>query len=289
MPPRHSLVDTRTRLALLALYEVPDPDHPGGIIPGYDQEHAERTTRIVRMLAQALRLDPRWYEDLEVTCLLHDLGRAGMDPQLFGAVFTLAERRGIPVRIRQFLEKYPDVPEVEAAERFIALLTPDLERAGIPIDPRLREHVEMRLDFRGRLRRVLAQSKPRLAAVGVHVAPWMETVMLYYYYPHLMEGQPPDVRLMGEILVACENFEAYNNARRGRDYYGRSAEQLRSVFEALAEFVRQGLVSERVMKALRSLTAAGQLDDVIKEARGLPASAELPAADQAYQRELAVK
>lgn len=279
-------MDAKTRAALLALYEVADPDRPGQCIPGYDQEHAERTARIVLRLADAVGLDARWRRDLEVTCLLHDLGRAGMDPIFFGKIFMLAEAQGLPIRLTAFRARYPRVSEVDAAEYFAKLLTPSLRAEHIPIDQRLREHIEMRFDFRGRLRCMLRQSEPRLAALGVKVVPWMETVMLYYYYPYLMAGQPDDVRLMGEMLVACENFEAYNNARRGRDYYGRQGEQLRAVFDALAEFVRSGLVSERVMAALQHLTGAGELDPIIKASRGLSQEAELPEADRTFQRQL---
>ncbi|MCH8192179.1 MAG: hypothetical protein IIC80_12605, partial [Chloroflexi bacterium] len=82
-------MDQTTRDALLAMYDVPDPAHPGRVIPGYDKEHAERTTRIVLRVAEAVGLDGRRLADLEITTLLHDLGRTGMDPELFGAVFGL--------------------------------------------------------------------------------------------------------------------------------------------------------------------------------------------------------
>ena len=83
-------MDQTTRDALLAMYDVPDPARPGRVIPGYDKEHAERTTRIVLRVAEAVGLDGRRLADLEITTLLHDLGRTGMDPELFGAGFGLA-------------------------------------------------------------------------------------------------------------------------------------------------------------------------------------------------------
>ncbi len=280
-------MQSAARQALLALYAAPDPAHPSQAIPGYDQEHAERTTRIVLLLAHELGLDPKWLADLEATCLLHDLGRVGMDPTLFGRIFTLAEAHGIPVRIRPFLARYPDVTEANAPKRFLELLSPHLQAAGLAPDADVKAHIAMRMDFKGQLRHFLAQARPLLATHGIVVHPWMEAVMLYYYYPDGMRGQSPDVRLMGEMLVACENFEAYNNARRGRDYYGRTAEQLKAVFSSLDRFVAEGLVSERVMTALRRLTASGKLDAIVIASRGLPPGTPLPAADLAFQRTLA--
>ena len=145
----------------------------------------------------------------------------------------------------------------------------------------------MRLDFKGRLRRVLAECGPKLAAWGVAVHPWMEKVMLYYYYPALIEDEPEETRHMGMMLVAGENFEAYNNHERARDYYlGRDA-SLAAVFDALDQFERRGLVDAAVMDALRRVTASGRLDAVIKESRGMAADDPLPPEDLAFQRALA--
>ena len=279
-------MDTAARTAVLSLYDAPDSARPGRVIPGYDRDHAERTARIVLRLAQELALDPRWYPGLELTCLLHDLGRAGMDARLFGQVFGLAQEAGLPVRLRELRARYPNVSEEQAPAFFLDLVTPILARHAIPIDDGLRQHIAMRMDFRGRLRRTLEQSTPALHALGLALEPWMERVMLYYYYPELMDGQQDDVRLMGMLLVACENFEAYNNARRGRDYYGRSGEHLRDVFVALDRFQAQELIAPRVLNGLKLLTATGALDAIIKESRELSASAPLPPADVAYQREL---
>ena len=280
-------MDQRTRQALLALYDVPDADEPGRVIPGYDRDHAERTTRIVMRMARALGLDPSRYHDLEVTALLHDLGRAGMDPQLFGQLFGLAQELGLPVRIKELRGRYPQVAEEEATQFFLDLLGSALKERGIASDERLIDHARMRMDFKRRLRRVLAEKETDLKKLGVTLEPWMEKVMLYYYYPQEMTGQPQDVRLMAMILVACENFEAYNNWRRGRDYYARAKERLREVFAALERFREDGLVSPEVMAALRSLTASGQLDAVIKESRGVPADEPLPQEDLAFLKELA--
>ena len=280
-------MDATLRRNLLSLYDAPSPGDPSRVVPGYDKAHAERATRIVLALAGELALPQEWLADLEVTCLLHDLGRAGMDPQLFGSIFRLAEERGVPVRLSELRERYPDLEEEHACAHFLDLMAPVFHEAGLEITPAVADHVSMRLDFRGRLRRVLDECKPKLAAWGVAAHPWMEKVMLYYYYPALIADEPAEVRRMGMMLVAGENFEAYNNHERARDYYlGRDA-TLAAVFDALDRFEQRGLVDGAVMDALRRLTASGSLDSVIKESRGMAADDSLPPEDVAFQRRLA--
>ena len=89
------------------------------------------------------------------------------------------------------------------------------------------------------------------------------------------------------VLVASENFEAYNNWRRGRDYYARPKALLRDVFAALERFREEGLVGAEVMAVLRRLTASGQLHPIIKESRGMPPEEPLPEEDLAFLKELA--
>ena len=271
----------------MALYDAPDPKHPGRVIRGYDCEHAERATRIVMQAARALGLDPSWEQDLEVTALLHDLGRAGMDPQLFGQLFRLAQEHGLPVRIKELLSRYRHVEEAEATRFFLDLIGPALKERGIAEGDRLVAHARMRMDFRRRLGEVLAERAPELKRLGITVKPWMEKVMLYYYYPQELDGQPPEIRLMAMVLVASENFEAYNNWRRGRDYYARPKALLRDVFAALERFREEGLVGAEVMAVLRRLTASGQLHPIIKESRGMPPEEPLPEEDLAFLKELA--
>lgn len=281
------MLDATAKERLLAMYDSPDPDRPGRGIEGYDRDHAERTTRIVQLVAKAVGLHERWLPDLEATTLLHDLGRVGMDAELFGKVFAIAQEIGLPIRIRDLRAAFPQVTEAQAPDFFIARLKPALDQRGIALTPQVREHILMRMDFKGRLRRELRRREPDLAALGVTVKPWMEKVMLYYYYPQDMAGESDEVRLMGMLLVACENFEAYNNRRRGKDYYGRRDEQLRQVFIALDRFERDGLVSANVMAALKRLTASGALDAIMKESRGYAPGRPLPPADLAFQKELA--
>jgi hypothetical protein len=104
--------------------------------------------------------------------------------------------------------------------------------------------------------------------MGVMWLPWMQQVMLYYYYPEKLATAEPWVRQLAEILVACEQFEAYSNQRRGRDYYVREKETLADAFAYLETLQQEGILSGRVMRALRRLTAQGEFDAILEEARG---------------------
>ena len=73
---------------------------------------------------------------------------------------------------------------------------------------------------------------------------------------------------MAEILFACEQFEAYSNQRRGRDYYVREKETLTDAFAYLETLQQEGILSGKVMAALRRLTAEGEFDAILEEARG---------------------
>jgi hypothetical protein len=96
----------------------------------------------------------------------------------------------------------------------------------------------------------------------------MQQVMLYYYYPEKLATAKPWVRQLAEILVACEQFEAYSNQRRGRDYYVREKETLLEAFAYLETLQREGIVSGTVVETLRRLTAQGEFDAILEEARG---------------------
>ena len=96
----------------------------------------------------------------------------------------------------------------------------------------------------------------------------MQQVMLYYYYPEKLAKAKPWVKQLAEILVACEQFEAYSNQRRGRDYYVRKKEALAEAFAYLDKLHREGILSREVMTALRSLAAEGEFDAILAQARG---------------------
>jgi hypothetical protein len=96
----------------------------------------------------------------------------------------------------------------------------------------------------------------------------MQAVMLYYYYPEKLAEAKPWVRQLAEVLVACEQFEAYSNQRRGRDYYVRRKETIPEAFAYLGALEREGILSADVMRTLKRLAAAGTFDEVLTEARG---------------------
>ncbi len=268
--------------ALLALYDTPDPANPGRMLPGYDRDHARRTTAIVLSAAPGVGIGSEWMERLEVIALLHDLGRAGMDPELFSRIFTLAQQAGLPVRLPELKERYPDFNEELAADLWLDLARDTLESNHVYVTSQLRDHIAMRMDYKGRLREQLALNVETLGALGAMVEPWMEKVILYYYYPHLMEGEDPIVRRMGMLLVACENFEAFNNARRGRDYYGRERETMQDAFATLESFQERGLVDADIIRSLACVAATGTLDSIVQEARDRPTTEPLPDEDRAF-------
>jgi hypothetical protein len=96
----------------------------------------------------------------------------------------------------------------------------------------------------------------------------MQAVMLYYYYPEKLVRARPWVRQLAEVLVACEQFEAYSNQRRGRDYYVRKKETIVDAFGYLEKLKQEGILSSDVLRALKELSAAGEFDGIIAEARG---------------------
>jgi hypothetical protein len=104
--------------------------------------------------------------------------------------------------------------------------------------------------------------------MAVTWSPWMGRIMLYYYYPEKLAGAQPWVRQLAEILVACEQFEAFSNQRRGRDYYVRRREDLAEAFAYLNALHKEGIISRPVVQALRELSAEGAFDKVLEQARG---------------------
>jgi hypothetical protein len=143
-----------------------------------------------------------------------------------------------------------------------------MENSGIVLDRWAREQVEMRLGYARRLARRLRVVKPLLRDMGIMWSPWMGRIMLYYYYPEKLEGAESWVRQLAEILVACEQFEAYSNQRRGRDYYARRRESLSEAFAYLNALQDEGLLSPSVVGTLRALAAEGRFDTLLEEAKG---------------------
>ncbi len=204
----------------------------------------------------------------QIACLLHDLGRAGLDRRLFGKIWSWAKERGIPTRPREWRARYKNTPYGHETEAFLRCYRKDLEADGIAMTAWAKEQVEMRLGYSRRLARRLRTVRPALRKMGVIWLPWMQQVMLYYYYPEKLATAEPWVRQLAEILVACEQFEAYSNQRRGRDYYVREKETLADAFAYLETLQQEGMLSDRVVGALRLLTAQGEFDAILEEARG---------------------
>ncbi len=218
---------------LLSLYDVPHPLDKKRMIRGYDCPHALRTARMCAAVASRLGHDHAVVLRYQIACLLHDLGRAGLDRKLFGRIWSWAKQRCIPTRPREWRARHPATRYGRETEAFLALYRKDLEADGIVMHAWAREQVEMRLGYARRLARRLRQVKPELKTLGITWQPWMGQVMLYYYYPEKLLRAKPWVRQLAEVLVACEQFEAYSNQQRGRDYYLRAKETLPEAFTYL--------------------------------------------------------
>lgn len=282
-PPSAPLLIPRPLVgALMNLYDVPHPTCPGRTIRGYDRAHAVRTARMCAAVARRLGHPDDRVRSYQIACLLHDLGRAGLDRQLFGKIWSWAKRRGIPTRPREWRAIHPETKYGRETEAFVSRYRADLEAAGIPMDGWAVEQVEMRLGYARRLARRLRAVKPRIKRLGIAWAPWMERVMLYYYYPERLAAARPWVKQLAEILVACEQFEAYSNQQRGRDYYVRKKETLSEAFAYLDKLAQEGRLSAEVMRALRALAGEGAFDAILEAARGN----RLTRAERGYLRSL---
>lgn len=217
-----------------------------------------------------------------VACLLHDLGRAGLDRRLFGTIWSWAKQRGIPTRPREWRAVHPYTRYGRETEAFVSRYRKDLAAAGVLLDRWAIEQVEMRLGYARRLARRLRAVRPTFTKLGLSWQPWMQQVMLYYYYPERLAKAPSWVKQLAEVLVACEQFEAYSNQRRGRDYYARSKESLAEAFAYLDKLEQEGILSDEVVAAVRGLTAEGAFDSILEAARGEP----LTRHDRRYLRNL---
>lgn len=253
---------------LLHLYDYPDPRRPGRLIKGYDCPHALRTARMCAAVAQRMGHQPARVRQYQIACLLHDLGRAGLDRRLFGRIWSWARAQGIPTRPREWRALHPETRYGRETEAFVSRYRGAMKAAGIELNPWACEQVEMRLGYARRLAARLRAVKPRLRGLAVSWSPWMSRIMLYYYYPEKLNGAQPWVRQLAEILVACEQFEAYSNQRRGRDYYVRQREDVSEAFAYLDALQGEGIISRPVVQALRALAAEGVFDRVLEEARG---------------------
>ena len=253
---------------LMRLYDVSHPLRRGRVIRGYDRAHAVRTARMCAAVASVLGHGPERVRQYQIACLLHDLGRAGLDRPLFGKIWSWAKAHGIPTRPREWRAIHPETPYGRETEAFIARYRQALEADGIIMTAWAKQQIEMRLGYARRLARRLRAVRSPIKRMGVRWEAWMQAVMLYYYYPEKLARVRPWVKELAEVLVACEQFEAYSNQRRGRDYYVRKKETIAEAFAYLEKLEHEGILSARVMKAMKQLAAGGRFDAIIAEARG---------------------
>jgi HD domain-containing protein len=266
--PTPLLVSRRLAASLLRLYDYPDPRNPNRTIRGYDGPHALRTARMCAAVALHLGHPPARVKQYQVACLLHDLGRSGLDRRLFGRIWSWARQHGIPTRPREWRAVHPRTRYGREPEAFVTRYGAELERAGIRLDAWAREQIEMRLGYARRLDRQLRRVKPALIALGVSWRSWMKLVMLYYYYPEKLRGRSRWVRQLSQVLVACEQFEAYSNRRRGRDYYVRTKEDVRNAFAYLEKLQAEGILDSPVVRTIKLLAAEGAFTTLLAQARG---------------------
>ncbi len=254
--------------AILQLYDYPHPLKPRTVIKGYDKTHALRTAKMCAAVSRHLAHEPSRLRQFHVACLLHDLGRAGLDQHLFGQIWSWARKHNVPTRPAEWRVRHPLSRYGGEAGAFVKTHGRQLADEGVPLTRWACEQIEMRLGFARRHRRQLKRAMPTLESLGIRWLPWMERVTLYYYYPEKLAKSPGWVRELGEILVACEQLEAYSNRQRGTDYYRRARESFADAFSYLDALQRQNRLSIRVVKAVRHLTASGVFDSILTAARG---------------------
>lgn len=278
----HTVLTPTQVASLLKCYDRPHPTRPHRTIRGYDKPHALRTARMCVAVAAALGHAPPRLRQFEAACLLHDMGRAGLDQVLFGKIWSWAREQGIPTRPREWRVLYPQTSYGRETQAFIMKYKNALRERGLNLTPQVKDHIEMRLGFARRLKKYLRPVKSNLQALGIPWASWMEQIMLYYYYPEKLESAPFWIHQLAEILVACEQLEAYSNQRRGKDYYARSGESFKAAFTYLRQLTSQRIVSQQVYDQICHLTREGCFTTILRQARG----GNLSSADQRFLQTL---
>ncbi len=254
--------------ALLKFYDYPHPKKTGEIIEGYDKGHALRTAKMCAAVARHLGHGEKVVCDYQIACLLHDLGRAGLDEKLFGKIWSWAKAHKIPTRPLEWRKKYPETEYGNETEAFWNMYCSQLQEIGVENTDWAKEQIEMRLGYARRLNRLIEEIKPKLRKQGIEWTDWMEKVVLYYYYPEKMDNAPNWMREFAEILVGCEKLEANSNRMRGSGYYNRENESFFAAFKYLNNLKNKNRISEKVLFAIQKLVAKGLFDDILREARG---------------------
>ena len=166
--------------ALLKFYDYPHPKKTGEIIEGYDKGHALRTAKMCAAVARHLGHDKKVVCDYQVACLLHDLGRAGLDEKLFGKIWSWANAHEIPTRPLEWREKYPETEYGNETEAFWDMYCSQLQEIGVENTDWAKEQIEMRLGYARRFNKQIKNIKPKLKKHGIEWSDWMEKVILYY-------------------------------------------------------------------------------------------------------------
>ena len=266
-PKTFLLISESTAKSLLKFYDYPHPEKTNKIIEGYDKDHALRSAKMSAAVATYLGYDKDIVREYQIACILHDLGRAGLDKKLFGKIWTWAENHKIPSRPLEWREKYPQTEYGFETEAFWDMYSSKIQEMGIKNIEWAKEQIEMRLGYARRLNRLIENIKPSLKKQGIEWTDWMQKVILYYYYPEKMKDSPGWMREFGEILVGCEKLEANSNRIRGKDYYNRVDESFEDAFNYLNKLKNENLISEKVLFAIQTLVSEGSFDDILKEAR----------------------
>ncbi len=196
------------------------------------------------------------------------MGRAGLDAKLFGKIWSWAKKAGIPTRPREWRAKHPQTPYGQEAQAFMKRYKSELHNQGLKLTPSVKDHIAMRLGFARRLKKYLRPVKTTLHILDIKWTPWMERIMLYYYYPEKLDAASAWTHQLGEILVACEQLEAYSNHQRGQDYYARSEESFPAAFSYLRQLTKQKIVSQEVFTMICRLTREGCFTHTLRQARG---------------------
>ena len=266
-PKTFLLISESTAKSLLKFYDYPHPEKTNKIIEGYDKDHALRSAKMSAAVATYLGYDKEIVREYQIACILHDLGRAGLDKKLFGKIWTWAENHKIPSRPLEWREKYPQTEYGFETAAFWDMYSSKIQEMGIKNIEWAKEQIEMRLGYARRLNRLIENIKPSLKKQGIEWTDWMQKVILYYYYPEKMKDSPGWMREFGEILVGCEKLEANSNRIRGKDYYNRDDESFEDAFNYLNKLKNENLICEKVLFAIQTLVSEGLFDGILKEAR----------------------
>ena len=138
------LLSESTVESLLKCYDYPHPEKRDEIIEGYDKNHVLRTAKMCAALAIHLGHDEKLVRKYQIACLLHDLGRAGLDQKLFGKIWSWAKTHEIPTRPLEWRNKYPDTQYGYETEAFWDMYSSKLSKIGIKNPNWAKEQVEMR-------------------------------------------------------------------------------------------------------------------------------------------------